>query len=51
MEKVCVIGAGLSGVISCRHFKDHYNVTVFEASDSIGGLWRFSEDTDDTTDS
>lgn len=40
--RVCIIGAGYSGLGTARHMKDYgLNFTVFEASRHIGGTWRF----------
>jgi cation diffusion facilitator CzcD-associated flavoprotein CzcO len=49
LPRVCIIGAGPAGVIAYRHFKEFYNVTVYEASDRIGGLWNYVPETDETT--
>lgn len=39
--RVCVIGAGLSGLVSCREaLRAGLEVRVFESADSIGGVWR-----------
>src|SRR5436309_16108033 len=39
---VCVIGAGVSGLVSCKALRDHgVEHTCFEASDDIGGNWYF----------
>ncbi|CAJ0566356.1 unnamed protein product, partial [Mesorhabditis spiculigera] len=42
--KVCVVGAGGSG-LPCIHWAKIYgfDVTCFEASEDIGGLWRYKE--------
>uniref|UniRef100_A0A0K0FIF5 Flavin-containing monooxygenase n=1 Tax=Strongyloides venezuelensis TaxID=75913 RepID=A0A0K0FIF5_STRVS len=42
MVKVCVIGAGASGLpaIKCA-LENNFNVTCYEKSNDIGGLWRF----------
>jgi hypothetical protein len=42
MKRVCVIGAGPAGLVTAKTFlqKGGYHVTVFEASDRIGGMWR-----------
>jgi cation diffusion facilitator CzcD-associated flavoprotein CzcO len=37
---VCVIGAGVSGLVSCKALRDHgVEHTCFEASDDVGGNW------------
>jgi len=39
---VCVIGAGVSGLVSCKALRDHgIEHTCFEASDDVGGNWYF----------
>merc|ERR1719482_2353438 len=40
IKKVGIIGAGVSGVVTARIFVDEgVDVTVFETSDLIGGVW------------
>ncbi|KAJ3288713.1 hypothetical protein HDU79_004639 [Rhizoclosmatium sp. JEL0117] len=37
---VAIIGAGLAGLVTARHFlAEGWNVTVFEAQRSLGGVW------------
>jgi len=39
-KKVCVIGAGVSGLAAAKAFKDHgHDVTVIERSNDLGGVW------------
>jgi cation diffusion facilitator CzcD-associated flavoprotein CzcO len=39
---VCVIGAGVSGLVSCKALRDWgIEHTCFEASDDVGGNWYF----------
>ncbi|KAM7258801.1 hypothetical protein ACFE04_014542 [Oxalis oulophora] len=38
-SKVGIIGAGVSGIAAAKQLS-HYNPIVFEASDSIGGVWK-----------
>ncbi|CAN7063730.1 unnamed protein product [Brassica oleracea var. botrytis] len=38
-SRVAIIGAGVSGLAAAKHLARH-NPTVFEASDSVGGVWR-----------
>lgn len=38
-HKVGIIGAGVSGITAAKHLA-HYNPLVFEATGSIGGVWR-----------
>jgi thioredoxin reductase len=42
MKSVCIIGAGPAGLVAAKTFlqKGGYCVTVFEASDRAGGMWR-----------
>lgn len=38
--RICVIGAGLSGLVTSRTLRDcGHAVSVFEKADSIGGVW------------
>ncbi|KAB2079943.1 hypothetical protein ES319_A05G036500v1 [Gossypium barbadense] len=39
ISKIGVIGAGVSGIAAAKQLY-HHNPVVFEASDSIGGVWR-----------
>src|SRR5947207_2759408 len=40
--RVCVIGAGVSGLVSCKALRDHgIDYSCFEASDDVGGNWYF----------
>ncbi|CAJ0584989.1 unnamed protein product, partial [Mesorhabditis spiculigera] len=50
-KRVCIIGAGASGLPSIRHAVLYdCDVVCFEASHAIGGLWRYKpEDTDEGT--
>lgn len=38
MDKVAIIGAGISGLSAAHFLKDRYNVTVFEKESAPGGL-------------
>ncbi|CAA0221344.1 putative flavin-containing monooxygenase 1 [Arabidopsis thaliana] len=38
-SRVAIIGAGVSGLAAAKNLV-HHNPTVFEASDSVGGVWR-----------
>lgn len=42
MKSVCIIGAGPAGLVAAKTFlqKGGYTVTVFEAADRVGGMWR-----------
>lgn len=40
---IVVIGAGPAGLVSAKHsIANGHNVTVFEQSEELGGLWVFS---------
>lgn len=38
-SKIAIIGAGVSGLAAAKQLR-HHNPVVFEASDSIGGIWK-----------
>ncbi|XP_022756406.1 probable flavin-containing monooxygenase 1 [Durio zibethinus] len=39
ISKIAIIGAGVSGIAAAKQLC-HHNPVVFEASDSIGGVWK-----------
>ncbi|XP_061369052.1 probable flavin-containing monooxygenase 1 [Gastrolobium bilobum] len=39
VSKIAIIGAGVSGIAATKQLS-HHNPLVFEASDSIGGVWK-----------
>ncbi|VDL79461.1 unnamed protein product [Nippostrongylus brasiliensis] len=44
-KKVAIVGAGASGLPSIRHGLLYgLDVTCFEASSYVGGLWRYREE-------
>lgn len=45
MKRVCVIGAGICGLMTIRHLKDDCEVTCYEMKKSVGGLWNAKEKT------
>lgn len=46
-KRVCVIGAGPSGITAAKNFRDlGFDVTVFEFGDQVGGNWRFNDHTE-----
>jgi dimethylaniline monooxygenase (N-oxide forming) len=43
MKKVCVIGAGPSGLCAINHcIKEGFEVIAFEQSDEVGGVWNYT---------
>ncbi|OAL06461.1 hypothetical protein IQ06DRAFT_339 [Phaeosphaeriaceae sp. SRC1lsM3a] len=42
MKTVCIVGAGPAGLVAAKTLlhKGGYTVTVFEAADRVGGMWR-----------
>ncbi|KAI3336589.1 FAD/NAD(P)-binding domain-containing protein [Xylariaceae sp. AK1471] len=47
IKNVAVIGAGISGVVSAAHLiKEGFEVTVFERTGTIGGVWYYDERVD-----
>lgn len=43
---VAVIGAGVSGLLSTKHcIEKGFNVTVYEQTDHVGGIWKFTDKT------
>jgi len=46
-KKVCVIGAGVSGLASARELlREGHDVTVVEQSGGVGGQWLYDPSTD-----
>ena len=40
VQRVAVVGAGISGVVTAAHLmKEGIDVTVFERSSAAGGVW------------
>lgn len=47
IKTVAVIGAGISGVVSAAHLiKEGFEVTIFERTGRIGGVWYYDERVD-----
>ena len=47
--RVCVIGAGPSGLAALRHLakdRDTFMPTAFEKGDRVGGTWIYTDTTD-----
>ncbi|KAK4214813.1 hypothetical protein QBC37DRAFT_143206 [Rhypophila decipiens] len=49
--KVCIIGAGPSGLVAAKHLlhyvpKGSFDVTIYEEKNRIGGLWPLEKDDD-----
>ena len=44
--RVCIIGAGLSGLCAAKHLKQKgfSNITVYESTSRLGGVWNFHPD-------
>jgi len=44
-KRVCIIGAGPAGLAALRHVLQSPNLTgkLFEASNTIGGIWAYSD--------
>ncbi len=40
MDRVAVIGAGISGLTCARYLKDRYKLTIYEKESAPGGLVR-----------
>ncbi|XP_031632889.1 senecionine N-oxygenase-like [Contarinia nasturtii] len=46
IQNVAVIGAGAAGLASAKHALDYgYNVTIYEKSEKLGGVWYYTEKT------
>lgn len=41
-KSICIVGAGPSGLVAAKTFLQYggYTVTVYEAADRVGGMWR-----------
>ncbi|XP_058809726.1 uncharacterized protein LOC131674927 [Phymastichus coffea] len=47
-KKVCIIGAGVSGLATVKRFSEHtdeFKPIVFEKQSDVGGLWSYTEST------
>ena len=46
VRSVCVIGGGAAGIVTARHMRARgFDVTLFERSNDVGGLWRYGSET------
>src|SRR5438874_1106111 len=44
-QKICVIGAGMSGLAAVDAFaRAGFRVTCYEAGSAVGGMWRYDND-------
>lgn len=49
-KSVCIIGAGALGLVATKNLlEEGFEVTTFERNDYIGGLWRHTKDTTQTS--
>jgi cation diffusion facilitator CzcD-associated flavoprotein CzcO len=48
--RVCIIGAGPTGLVALRHLSEVADCTCYEMKDQIGGLWVNTGATDRTVD-
>ncbi|GER55483.1 dimethylaniline monooxygenase [Striga asiatica] len=40
MKKIAIIGAGISGLVACKHMIEKgFNPVIFESRNNIGGVW------------
>jgi dimethylaniline monooxygenase (N-oxide forming) len=47
---VCVVGAGWSGLLACKHaLENNLSVVVLERRENLGGVWNFTEDVNTVT--
>lgn len=46
LPKVCIIGAGPSGLLALRHFKGVADLTCYDLKSGLGGLWAYDSVTD-----
>ena len=42
-----IVGAGLSGLVACKHLRAcNLDCLVFESTDDIGGVWKYRDEPD-----
>lgn len=46
LESICIVGAGSAGICVARRCYEagFSNITVFEQSDKVGGLWNYIDE-------
>ena len=45
VKHICVIGAGSSGLTAIKQCRESgFDVTAYELTDTVGGLWRYRPD-------
>lgn len=45
-RKICIIGAGLCGLVMLKYLRQHpelFDVTVYEMTPHIGGMWVYTD--------
>lgn len=48
-QRVCIIGAGMSGLASIKLLSDHpqdFEIISFDKNSDVGGLWIYTNSTD-----
>ena len=43
-KRVCIVGGGAGGIISAKTLRERgFDVKVYDAESSLGGIWRYQE--------